>query len=110
MINKEQLEYWEKLWGTGYSKFVPDLLEYAKEQITCTQELKEYKKSYEGVSKALDNMSEMLLNKEQQNKHYREIFKKISDLKNDEHFNPYAYMMLEIVEWAEIALNSKLRE
>lgn len=40
----------------------------------------------------------------QQNRSYREILENIRSVKEDEDFNPYAYMMLEIVDWVEEAL------
>jgi len=45
-----------------------------------------------------------LLKLKQQNKRYREALEKIRTVKYDDDFNPYAYMMLEIIEWAEKAL------
>lgn len=47
---------------------------------------------------------------EQQNKRYREALKKIVSVKNDEEFNPYNYMVLEIIDWAEQALESESNE
>ena len=46
----------------------------------------------------------------QQNKRYREILKKIVSVKNDEEFNPYAYMIIEIIGWAEEALRGESNE
>jgi len=43
----------------------------------------------------------------QRNERYIEIFKKIINVRNDENFNPYAYMILEIIEWAEGALEGE---
>src|SRR5690625_1079190 len=42
-----------------------------------------------------------------QNKRYREALENIRTVKYDDEFNPYAYMMLEIIEWAEEALEGE---
>lgn len=50
----------------------PYELKWLIKQAERVQELEGYKESYEGVVRALDNMSETLLKEEQQNKRYRE--------------------------------------
>ena len=39
-----------------------------------------------------------------ENKHYRKALNNILSVKKDKEFNRYAYMKLEIFEWAEEAL------
>lgn len=39
-----------------------------------------------------------------ENKRYREVLESIRSVKYHDGFNPYAYMMLEIIEWAEKGL------
>lgn len=41
-----------------------------------------------------------------QNKRYRETLENIRSVK-DEDFNPYAYMMIEIIDWADVALRGE---
>lgn len=74
MTDRERLEEIDQIVDDLYSdrieihNFVQDSLEQTKQ----VQELEEYKESYWGVVRALDNMSETLVDCEEQNKCYRE--------------------------------------
>lgn len=78
------------------------LIQFAKEQSERLQEL-ETDYVILGVEQEEEIMSE-LESLKQQNKRYREALENIRTVKYDDEFNPYAYMMLEIIEWAEEAL------
>lgn len=90
------------------AKDIKLIIEYAKEQTKRVQELeKEINETKDKWNIDAAKWMIVIGGLKEQNKRYREVLENIRTVKYDDEFNPYAYMMLEIIEWAEEALEGE---